>query len=43
MVKIAEQYLETREQSIAAIAHQLEQFTKNNPVLNGVLLQHCWT
>ncbi|MBD2121552.1 hypothetical protein H6F68_11635 [Trichocoleus sp. FACHB-262] len=38
MVKIAEQHPETREQSIAAIAHQLEQFTKNNPVLNGMLV-----
>ncbi|MBD2096752.1 hypothetical protein H6F90_16740 [Trichocoleus sp. FACHB-591] len=38
MVKIAEQHPETREQSIAAITHQLGQFTKNNPVLNGMLV-----
>ncbi|MEP0872602.1 DUF1186 domain-containing protein [Trichocoleus desertorum AS-A10] len=38
LVKIAEQYPETQEKSIAAIAHQLEQFTKNNPVLNGMLV-----
>jgi hypothetical protein len=38
LVKIAQQYPEVRKQSIAAIARQLEQFTKNNPVLNGRLV-----
>jgi len=38
LVKIAQHYPEAREQSIDAIAHQLEQFTKNNPVLNGMLV-----
>ncbi|HEY9747669.1 MAG TPA: DUF1186 domain-containing protein, partial [Allocoleopsis sp.] len=38
LVKIAQQHPEVREQCVEAIAHQLEQFTKNNPALNGMLV-----
>ncbi len=36
--KIGRKHPETRAESVAALAHQLDQFAENDPVLNGLLL-----
>ncbi len=36
--EIGKQHPEARDQCVAAIANQLDQFTKNNPILNGMMI-----
>lgn len=36
--EIAKRHPEVRDQCVAAIAHQLEQFARNNPILNGMMI-----
>ncbi len=36
--EIGERHPEAREQCVGAIANQLEQFSKNNPILNGMMV-----